>query len=67
VEPWHQRVADPLVAPEVVSQVADSGQLVRHFGRWPTFEDAELVSIEFNRGNHMAVAERGDWQRTPAR
>jgi hypothetical protein len=66
LEPWHQRVADPLVAPEVASQIADSGHLVQHFGRWPTFEDAELVSIKFNRGNHMAVAERDDWrQRIP--
>jgi hypothetical protein len=61
LEPWEQRVADPLVAPDVRSQIANSEDLLRHFGRWPTFEDAELVSLQFDRGNHMAVVDRGDW------
>ena len=66
MEPWGRRVADPLVASELTSQIAHSDALVRHFGRWPAFEDAELISMRFHRGNHMAVSDRGGWdQRVP--
>jgi hypothetical protein len=61
LKPWDQRVADPLVSADALLRIASSDALVRHFGRWPSFEDAELISLEFDRGNHMAVVDRGDW------
>jgi hypothetical protein len=55
LKPWEQRVADPLVAADVLPRIAGGDDLVRHFGCWPPFEDAELISLQFHRGNHMAV------------
>ena len=61
LEPWEHRVRDPRVEPGAVSQIANAEELIRHFGHWPPFEDAELVSLHFDRGNHLAVADRGVW------
>jgi len=61
LEPWQQRVRDPLVEHGAISQIANAEELIRHFGHWPPFEDAELISLDFDRGNHLAVVDRGAW------
>ena len=55
MKPWGQRVVNPLVSAEALRRIVNSDAVVRHFGCWPPFEDAELISLQFDRGNHMAV------------
>ena len=61
LRPWRQRVGEPLVGSEVLSRIGNASTLVQHFGYWPSFEDAELISLEFHRGNHMEVSSSGNW------
>jgi hypothetical protein len=66
LQPWERRIQRPLVGPDLVDRIAHGSDLVQHFGHWPTFEDAELISLHFHRGNHLEVAARAEWEnRTP--
>jgi hypothetical protein len=66
LRPWRERVVEPLVGSDALSRIGNASALVQHFGHWPSFEDAELISLEFRRGNHMEASSTGDWDgRTP--
>jgi len=45
----------------IETQIEGANLLVERFGFWPSFEDAEVIALKFERGNHMQVVERGAW------
>ena len=47
--------------PEVIAAIANSNVVVERFGHWIKFEDAEVLSLSFDRGNLKQVFETGRW------
>jgi hypothetical protein len=45
----------------VMSRIRDANKLIDIYGAWPTFEDAEIVSVVLDRGNHKEIIVTGDW------
>jgi hypothetical protein len=43
------------------TKVSNHEALESLYGQWPSFEDAELVSLSFDRGNTLAAMQSGDW------
>jgi hypothetical protein len=41
----------------ISTRIAESEKLTRLLGAWPSFHDAEIVSVELNRGAKAAAAE----------
>jgi hypothetical protein len=46
---------------DAIARIHRSDTLIERFGSWPTFEDAEIQALHFDRGNHLEVVERGAW------
>jgi Immunity protein 50 len=44
-----------------MNRIRDANKLVDVYGAWPTFEDAEIVSVALDRGNHKEIVVTGDW------
>jgi hypothetical protein len=59
--PWDKRIVEDLVTPEALALIEESELLTNRFGEWPTFEDGEVLALEFDRGNHWWVIETGEW------
>ena len=47
--PTNRASAGPPTA-EVLSRIGHASMLVDRFGEWPTFSDAEVTRLQFNRG-----------------
>jgi hypothetical protein len=60
---WNQRGSKGLATAEAIARIENRDLLIERFGGWPTFEDAEVLKLEFDRGNHWWVLESGDWSR----
>ena len=58
--PWDKRGKE-LTTPEAIALVQGSSLLVDRFGEWPSFEDAEVLSLSLDRGNHEWVVRTGKW------
>jgi hypothetical protein len=65
-KPWSERTPEALVDPEAVAQIEGRGILIKRFGEWPSFEDAEVLSFQFDRGNHWWVSKTGEWSKLVA-
>lgn len=63
VESWEQRTTKQLVSSEALALIERSGLLVERFGEWPPFEDAEVMALVFDRGNHLGVIQMDDWSK----
>jgi hypothetical protein len=61
--PWNKRIVGDLVTPEALALIEQSELLIGRFGEWPTFEDGEVLALEFDRGNHWWVIETGEWSK----
>ncbi|MSP40329.1 MAG: hypothetical protein EXR70_17715 [Deltaproteobacteria bacterium] len=67
-KPWDERIVEELTPPEVVAAIEGADLLIECFGEWPSFEDAEVLALNLDRGNHWWVLETGKWdQRIPPR
>jgi hypothetical protein len=63
---WEERTIRELVTPEAIAEIEGANLLIERFGEWPTFEDAEVLSLNLDRGNHWWVIQSGEWsQRIP--
>jgi hypothetical protein len=60
---WHEREIPKGTPAEVVSAIQGSSLLIDRFGLWPTFEDSEVLALNFDRGNHWWVIKTGAWDR----
>jgi len=60
---WEDRTSDTLVTAEALALIQDGQLLISRFGEWPGFEDAEILSMNFDRGNHEWVIKTGNWDR----
>lgn len=62
ITPWENR-APKLVEDEagVISEIHNASEATQRFAGWPSFHDAEIVSLHFDRGNHLQVVQEGDW------
>lgn len=60
---WEQRTLHELIDPKAIELIEGADLLLNRFGDWPTFEDAEVLSLSFDRGNHWWVLETGEWSR----
>ncbi len=49
------------LTPLVMSRIRDGSRLTDVYGVWPHFEDAEIVSVTLDRGNHQEVVVTGNW------
>jgi hypothetical protein len=65
-KPWDERTIEELTSPEAIAAIEGANLLIARFGEWPTFEDAEILALNLDRGNHWWVVETGEWgQRVP--
>ena len=48
---------------EAIAAIEGAALLIDRFGEWPLFEDAEVLSLSLERGNHWWVLRTGDWER----
>src|SRR5690349_255885 len=63
---WEERTIPELICPEAIAAIEGANLLVERFGEWPTFEDAEVLALNMDRGNHWWVLETAAWdQRIP--
>jgi hypothetical protein len=60
---WDERFTESLTDSDVISKIVGHGMLTRRFGGWPTFEGAELLSLQLDRGNHWWVQKTGNWSK----
>jgi len=58
--PWNERGSD-LSTPEAVALVQGYSLLTDRFGEWPSFEDAEVLRLSLDRGNHDWVVRTENW------
>ena len=58
---WEDRTSDQLVAPEALALIVGASLLTSRFGEWPSFEDAEVLSMNFDRGNYEWVLQTDSW------
>lgn len=66
--PWDKRIVEDLVTTEALALIKESELLINRFGQWPTFEDGEVLALEFDRGNHWWVIKTGKWsERKPSK
>jgi hypothetical protein len=56
-----ERSIESHLTPAVMSRIRDASKLIDIYGVWPTFEDAEIVSVVLDRGNHKEIIVTGDW------
>ena len=56
-----ERPTPDLPTPDVVAQIQNAHELVARFERWPSFSDAEVMSLNFERGNHCEIVESRAW------
>jgi hypothetical protein len=56
-----ERTIESDLTPHVMSRIGDANKLIDIYGAWPTFEDAEIVSVVLDRGNHKEIIVTGDW------
>lgn len=45
----------------IVDQIINANDLISIYGKWPSFESAEIVSINMNRGNILECIHKNDW------
>lgn len=48
-------------SPELIALIDRADLLLDQFGGWPTFEDAEVLALVLERGNHAETLASGDW------
>lgn len=58
---WDELTTENFISPEAINAIDRKNLLIERFGEWPTFEDAEVLSIEFNRGNFKQIIKTNDW------
>lgn len=58
---WDNPSELPCTTPDVVDAIKNSNLLIDHFGRWPDFRDAEIVSLALDRGNLKQIFETQKW------
>lgn len=46
----------------VISLIEGSQTLLKHYGRWPTFIDSEIVECHFLRGNILECSRSDKWE-----
>ena len=54
-------MSDQLVAPDALALIEGVDLLTSRFGQWPSFEDAEVISMAFDRGNMERVLQTDSW------
>jgi len=59
--PNTERPIESDFTPWVMSRVRGASRLIDVYGDWPSFEDAEIVSVALDRGNHQEVVVTGNW------
>jgi hypothetical protein len=58
---WANRLQLGSPSPDVVAAVERAHLLIERLGHWPTFEDFEVLSLQFDRGNLMKIFETSAW------
>jgi hypothetical protein len=59
--PNPERPIDSDLTPWVLSRIRGASRLIDVYGVWPSFEDAEIVSVALDRGNHQEIVVTGHW------
>jgi hypothetical protein len=59
--PDPERQTDSTLSPLVRNRIRDANKLIDVYGEWPTFSDAEIISVALERGNHLAIVATDDW------
>jgi len=58
---WDSRSALPCTPPDVLAAIENAHLVIDRLGSWPEFEDFEVISLRFDRGNLMEIFETGKW------
>jgi hypothetical protein len=58
---WADREDLDSTSADVVAAIEGSRHVIERFGNWPSFADFEIASLQFDRGNHLAIIETGAW------
>jgi len=58
---WTDREGQKTTPPEVVAAIEGAHLVLEWLGTWPAFEDFEVISLQFDRGNLMKVFETNAW------
>ena len=61
IKDWEDRRGRNQVAVEALSLIEGASLLTDRFGAWPSFEDAEVLSMHFERGNHERLFQTQPW------
>jgi hypothetical protein len=59
--PNTERPIESDLTPWVMSRIRGASRLIDVYGVWPSFEDAEIVSVALDRGNHQEVVVTRNW------
>ncbi|MDD5272611.1 MAG: hypothetical protein PHU14_07830 [Methylovulum sp.] len=57
---WLERPI-PNTAADIVSEIGQSQLLIERFGDWPSFHDAQVLTLTFDRGNHLQIIKTDAW------
>jgi len=58
---WADREGQETTPPEVVAAIEGAHLVLEWLGAWPAFDDFEIISLQFDRGNLMKVFETRVW------
>lgn len=58
---WQDRRGERQTSVETVASIEGAHLLLERFGSWPTFEDFEIISLHFDRGNAMDIFQTKAW------
>lgn len=58
---WQQRQVSEKTSAEVFSKIEQNQLLIERFGDWPSFHDAEVLKLVFDRGNHLQIIKTESW------
>ena len=58
LEEWDNSYNDN---PTVINKIKGSAKLIALYGFWPSFDSAEVISMNFSRGNTLDCIEKNDW------
>ncbi len=56
-----ERQIDTEITEAVLNRIEDASLLIARFGCWPSFHDAELIDLQFERGNLLQVFDTKEW------